>query len=149
MASSITPPVAVAAYAAASIAESPPLMTALFAIRIGMVKFIIPFVFAFYPVLLIVEESGVKFELFASLSILSRLLLVIYLVSSAVLAFDQRRLPAWEIMLRLTLALLVLLLNPLIHWPAAGLALAFLIWHFLRYGSKGRAVHAAREAGTG
>ena len=35
VASSITPPVAVAAYAAASIAEAPPLRTAVFALRIG------------------------------------------------------------------------------------------------------------------
>ncbi|MDP6175527.1 MAG: TRAP transporter fused permease subunit, partial [Rhodospirillales bacterium] len=95
VASSITPPVAVAAYAAASIAQSPPLLTAMYAIRIGLVKFIVPFVFAFYPVLLIVKESGVEFELFDFLSIVFRLLIVIYLVSSSVLAFDQRRLPAW------------------------------------------------------
>ena len=149
VASSITPPVAVAAYAAASIAQSPPLMTAMYAIRIGMVKFIVPFVFAFYPVLLIVKESGVEFELLAFLSIAFRLLLVIYLVSSSVLAFDQRRLPAWEIVLRLVLALLTLLINPLIHWPAVAAGLAFLIWHAIRFHGKGKADPAPQEAGAG
>ena len=141
VASSITPPVAVAAYAAASIAEAPPLMTAMYAMRIGLVKFIVPFAFAFYPVLLIVpdafpEGSGESFTILAFLSAVSRLLLVIYLVSSATLAFDQRRLPAWEIALRLTLAVGVLLTPLTIHWPVSFIALTFLVWHYLKFRPK-------------
>jgi len=136
VASSITPPVAIAAYAAASIAEAPPLLTAFYAIRIGLVKFIVPFVFAFYPVLLIVEESGVTFEVLPFLSAVSRLMLVIYLVSSATLVFDQRRLPVWEIGLRLILALGALITDPAIHWSASVVAVAFLVWHWLRFGAK-------------
>jgi TRAP-type uncharacterized transport system fused permease subunit len=129
VASSITPPVAVGAYAAASIAEAPPLRTAVYALRIGLVKFIVPFVFAFYPVLLLVEESGVKFDFWEFGSAICRLLVVIYLVSSATLAFDQRSLPAWEITLRLILALLILVTIPWVHWIATALALLFLVWH--------------------
>ncbi len=133
VASSITPPVAVAAYAAASISGAPPLKTAVYAVRIGLVKFIIPFVFAYYPVLLIVEESGVPFDLWAFVSAVLRLMTAIYLIASATLAFDHRRLPAWEIGVRLLLALGVLLIDPLIHWPAFFLALLFLAWHYARY----------------
>lgn len=131
VASSITPPVAVAAYAAASIAEAAPLRTAVYAMRIGLVKFVVPFVFAFYPVLLIVKESGVAFDTLDFLSILARLVLMIYLVSSATIAFDYRRLPAWEIILRLALAFSIMLVNPWIHWPVAALALAYVLWHRL------------------
>jgi len=133
VASSITPPVAIAAYAAASIAGGPPMMTAVYAMRIGLVKFLVPFVFAFYPVILIVQESGVPFEWVPFLSILLRLIVVIYLVSSAVICFDQRRLPAWEIISRLILGLLIIFTNPLIHWGAAGVAILFLIWHILKF----------------
>ena len=56
VASSLTPPVAIAAYAAAPIAGANPLMTSFMSFRLGMAKFIIPFIFAFYPTLLIVEE---------------------------------------------------------------------------------------------
>ncbi len=129
VASSITPPVAVAAYAAASIADAAPLRTAVYAMRIGLVKFVVPFVFAFYPVLLIVKESGVAFDALDFLSILTRLVLMIYLVSSATIAFDYRRLPGWEIALRLALAIAILVVNPWIHWPAVALALVFVIWH--------------------
>ena len=133
VASSITPPVAVAAYAAASIAEAPPLRTAVYALRIGLVKFIVPFVFAFYPVLLLVEESGVKFDFWEFSSAICRLLVVIYLVSSATLAFDQRRLPFWEIILRLILAILILLTIVWVHWIATAVALIFLGWHYKKY----------------
>ena len=136
VASSITPPVAVAAYAAASIAEAPPMRTAVYAMRIGLVKFIVPFAFAFYPVLLIVEESGVKFDFVDFVSAIVRLLAVIYLVSSATLAFDRRRLPAWEIIVRLALAVAILYVVPTVHWVAFGLAAAFLVWHYMNFSGK-------------
>ena len=139
VASSITPPVAVAAYAAASISGAPPLQTAMYAMRIGLVKFIVPFMFAFYPVMLIVPESGVAFETGAFLSIVFRAMLVIYLISSTVISFDQRRLPAWESGLRIILAIGVLLVDPLIHWPVFVVALAYLYWHTKTFGAKSAA----------
>ncbi|MBT7030276.1 MAG: hypothetical protein HN970_05325, partial [Rhodospirillaceae bacterium] len=105
----------------------------MYAMRIGLVKFIVPFAFAFYPVLLIVEESGVPFEILAFASAIVRLGLVIYLVSSATLVFDQRRLPAWEVVLRLGLAVGALYIDPFIHWPAFAIGIAFLIWHWFQF----------------
>ncbi|MFQ1062346.1 TRAP transporter permease [Bordetella trematum] len=49
----ITPPVALAAYAAAGMAGSDPLKTSLTAFRLGITKLIVPFVFVFSPALLI------------------------------------------------------------------------------------------------
>lgn len=48
----ITPPVALAAFAAAGIAKSPPMSTAWVAMRLGVVKYIIPFAFVFNPALI-------------------------------------------------------------------------------------------------
>jgi TRAP-type uncharacterized transport system fused permease subunit len=50
----ITPPVALAAYAAAGIANSNPFRTGNTAFRLGMGKVLVPFVFVFSPSLLIV-----------------------------------------------------------------------------------------------
>jgi len=50
--SSITPPVAVASYAAAALAGTDPLRTSTIAFRLGISGFIIPFMFAFGPALL-------------------------------------------------------------------------------------------------
>ncbi len=139
VASSITPPVAVAAYAAASIAEAPPIRTAMMALRVGLVKFAVPFIFAYYPVLLLVPivfPEGESFVWTDFLSVLFRLLVFIYLVSSAVIAFDQRRLPIWETALRLGLAGAVMAILPAIHWPATLAALALVAWHQYAFGRR-------------
>jgi TRAP-type uncharacterized transport system fused permease subunit len=51
--SAITPPVAVAAYAASSIAEANPLHIAVLAVRLALAAFIVPFVFVYAPALLL------------------------------------------------------------------------------------------------
>ena len=137
VASSITPPVAIAAYAAASIAEAPPIRTAMMALRVGLVKFAVPFIFAYYPVILIVPEvfpKGESFEVTNFLTVSFRLLIFIYLISSAVISFDQRRLPVWETVFRLVLAIAVMITLPYVHWTATVIALAYIIWHQFRHG---------------
>ena len=132
VASSITPPVALTAYAAASIAGSPPLKTSIWAYKVGLVKFIIPFVFVYNPVLLLVDEGG--FNMVSLIDILLRTMLAIFLISSALTGFDQRRLHAVEIALRLAAAITVLWTDPLVHWPgvAVGLALFAVHWASVR-----------------
>ena len=56
MMSMITPPVAIAAYAAASIAESDPMKTGWAAVRFGWIAYIIPFLFVGAPSLLLDGE---------------------------------------------------------------------------------------------
>ena len=60
VASAITPPVALAAFAASSITNAGPMNTAFSAVRSGIVMFIIPFVFALYPEILLIEESMIE-----------------------------------------------------------------------------------------
>ncbi|MGI9402089.1 MAG: TRAP transporter large permease subunit, partial [Rhizobiaceae bacterium] len=49
VASAITPPVALAAFAAATITRAEPMATGFSAVKSGIVIFVVPFVFAFYP----------------------------------------------------------------------------------------------------
>jgi len=51
--SMITPPVCLATYAAASIAQSPFIKTGIFAVRFGLASFIIPFLFVYSPGLIL------------------------------------------------------------------------------------------------
>jgi TRAP transporter 4TM/12TM fusion protein len=53
VASAITPPVAVAAYAASAISEGDPIRIALTALRLGVGAFLVPFLFALDPVFLL------------------------------------------------------------------------------------------------
>jgi TRAP transporter 4TM/12TM fusion protein len=62
--SMITPPVALAAYAAASLAETAPMKTGFAAWRIGLVGFIVPFMFVYGPAL-ILEDTIVNIILAA------------------------------------------------------------------------------------
>jgi TRAP transporter 4TM/12TM fusion protein len=54
----ITPPVALAAFAAAGIARTPPMQTGFTAMRLGMVKYVIPFLFALNPALVAQAPLG-------------------------------------------------------------------------------------------
>ncbi|MEM8979027.1 MAG: TRAP transporter large permease subunit [Pseudomonadota bacterium] len=56
--SDITPPVALAAFAAASITKQDPMATGFAAVRIGVVMFVIPFVFAMYQQSLSIEQAA-------------------------------------------------------------------------------------------
>ena len=125
VASSITPPVAITAYAAAAIADGPPLKTSIFAYKVGIVKFIVPFVFVFYPVLLIVDESGFDFTDFVTT--IFRVVVAIFTLSSALTGYDAGRLGWPEIILRIIAATGCLMLSPAICWPATALCLALLI----------------------
>jgi TRAP transporter 4TM/12TM fusion protein len=58
----ITPPVALAAYAAAGMAGSDPFKTGNTAFRLGLAKVLVPFVFVFSPALLIVTKGFTTYD---------------------------------------------------------------------------------------
>lgn len=126
VASSLTPPVAIAAYAAAPIAGANPITTALMSIRLGAAKFIIPFVFAYYPSLLLVEG----FDMAEFAWIIVRLLIAIWLISTALSGFDRVRLTSWMVALRLALAMLMLVTLWQVQIPAllVGIAVIYIHW---------------------
>ncbi len=82
--SNITPPVAMAAYAAAPISGSDPLRTAIVAVRLALVGFIIPFVLVYNPSLSLVVE----FELGEFVWIAARLGLAIWLFTTSLAGTD-------------------------------------------------------------
>lgn len=127
VASSLTPPVAIAAYAAAPIAKANPLMTAFMSFRLGMSKFIIPFVFAFYPTILIIEE----FSLIPFLWIVVRTCFCIWLFSSALSGYDQRKLSIPEIVLRFLIAFTMLAPEGAIHMPAIAIGVGLISWDII------------------
>lgn len=54
----LTPPVAIAAYVAAGIAKSEPMKTGFTGVRLGIIAYVIPFVFALAPSLLLIGPLG-------------------------------------------------------------------------------------------
>ena len=144
VASAITPPVALAAFAASTITKAEPMATGLSSVRSGIVMFTIPFVFAFYPELLLIEqalidptsptnsplpgyENGIDF---VGLSwLLARLVLALYLVATALAKFDSKSLSLLEVGMRLALALAILAKPQAIHFAAIIFAATLLLFH--------------------
>jgi TRAP transporter 4TM/12TM fusion protein len=123
VASAITPPVAVAAFAASSITKGDPIATGFAAVKAGIVMFVIPFVFAFYPELLLIpaaqidptsEVSSPKFltgydgtiHWDTLLWLCARIAFALYLLASVLANFDRTRIGLVEGAVRLLAALL-------------------------------------------
>lgn len=148
VASAITPPVALAAFAASTITKADPMATGFSAVRSGIVMFVIPFVFAMYPELLIIDAAvkdptaganggylpgyDGQVHFVHIIALLARLSLALYLLASALAKHDFARLSYVEVALRLLLAALVMSGNPLIFGPAIAASLLWLGWHFIR-----------------
>ena len=64
--------------------------------------------------------------------LLARLILALYLLSSALAAYDRKALRGWEIVLRLVLAVLVMFKAEMVYIVAAGLAILHLADHVRR-----------------
>ena len=73
----ITPPVALAAYSASAIAHTNPFKTGWKAFRMGLVAYIVPYMFAANPILLLQGDSGTILQI--TLSIITALVGVVFL----------------------------------------------------------------------
>lgn len=97
--SAITPPVAVAAYAASAIAEASPTRVALQAVRLGLVAFVVPYFFVYRSELLLTGPA-----LHIGLALLSSTVGVV-LLAAALEGFMRSPLAWWERAFMLTAGL--------------------------------------------
>ena len=95
--SAITPPVAIGAFAAAPIANAHPFTTAVYAVRIALVGFIIPFIFIYEPSLLLVGET---FDAMSFVRVAICLSLAIWLINTALIGYERQGLGVPERILR-------------------------------------------------
>ena len=104
--SMVTPPVALAAFAAAPIAGAGPMETGVEAIRLSFAGFIIPFLFVFNPDILLING----FTIWNIISTVAIFLLTTWLIATAFARHEEQSLPAWQVAGRLCAAALLL-------WP--------------------------------
>lgn len=140
VASAITPPVAMAAFAAASISGGGAIGTAVQATRIGIVIFAIPFLFAFNPEMLIVAEAGGEFTIVAFLFLLVRLALLVYMLASAAARFDRAKMPVWEALARAAAGLLLIHPSIAVSGTALVACIALILLHYGLLNRKGETV---------
>lgn len=126
--SNITPPVAIAAYAAAPIAQANPLVTGVQAIRIAAVGFLIPFVLVYNPSLALV--LGVDWAPF--LWVLARVPVAIWLVASGTTGVDKVSLNVVERVVRVGLGAAVLTTEPAVQAGAFAVGIGLVVFHRMR-----------------
>lgn len=127
----VTPPVALAAYAAAGLARAEPMTTGTTAFRLSMGKALVPFMFIYAPSLLFVNFTWLEFIT----ALLSGLMGVLAL-SAAYIGWFRRDLALWE-KVALTLAGLLLIST---HLVAIAIGALIVLAILLRPGT------AAKEA---
>jgi TRAP transporter 4TM/12TM fusion protein len=115
----ITPPVALAAYAAAGMANSDPFKTGNTAFRLGLGKALVPFIFVFSPALLLVTK-GFTWSAFAV--VFAACLCSILLLAAALSRFLLIEMKGWERAVAITAALVMI--APGIHMLLIGIAVA-------------------------
>ena len=120
----ITPPVALAAYAAAGMAGSDPFKTGNMAFRLGLAKVLVPFVFVFSPSLLLVAKGFTWYDFSITFT---GCILGIVALAAALSKFFLVEMKRWEQMLCLAAALLLIAPGLVVTLIGAGLLVPILI----------------------
>lgn len=126
--SSITPPVALASFAAAGIAKTPPIATAVESTRVGIAKYLVPLVFVYNPALLFV--GSIWLTAYSGFAVLIGL----WVLSVAIEGWYRGRIENFQRGVILAAAIMILLPPnitlagiPGYAWEAAGAALTALM----------------------
>ena len=154
--STVTPPVALAAFAAAPIAGADPVRTGFQAARLSLAGFIMPFVFVYHPAVL--YKLQVLFEWFTGETVDSRAMIDIatvtwgdlgwavlafvtamWLMTSAMAGFEKNRLSIAERLLRPVAGVLILIPDLMFAATGAVLALALIVGHRFMGGEPSKA----------
>lgn len=135
MMSMITPPIAIGAFFAASIAKADPMKTAFTSMRLGWTAYIIPFVFVASPSLLLMGDAGM-----ITLAVISTLAGV-WAISVGFVGYFTKRINVITRLLFLTVG--VLFIIPALAVPdlilyirGAGIFILFMLFIFVSNGKK-------------
>ena len=118
----ITPPVALAAYAGSAIAKSNPMKTGVTATRLAITAFIVPYIFAFSPEMLIIGSDKPWYEI---VLLVITALVGIFIVSAGMEGYLLRTMPWWQRIIALAGGLCMII--PGLVTDIAGVALIAII----------------------
>ncbi|MEZ5653942.1 MAG: TRAP transporter fused permease subunit [Burkholderiaceae bacterium] len=127
--SAVTPPVALAAFAAAPIAGAGPMETGFEAVRLSLAGFIIPFVFCYHPDILLVVEG---FSVGGLIWTLIAYAIATWCFASGIAGHDRDRLSLPERVLRLIAGAVALAPDLVFALPATLIAAAVIARHAWR-----------------
>jgi len=120
----VTPPVALAAFAAAGIARSEPMRTGMTAFRLSMGKALVPFAFVYTPALLLIDFTWSAFLLASVCSIVA-----VMGLGAAYTGYVSRPIAKPSFLLLNVLSLSLVFANPVVAAVAIPGVLLILLWH--------------------
>ncbi|WP_067730555.1 TRAP transporter permease [Oceanobacillus damuensis] len=121
----ITPPVCLAAYAGAGIARANPFKTGVTAVKLAIAAFIIPYIFIYNPILVLVDVTAVNLVISGMTAVLG-----MTAVSSSVIGYLIRNSYSWERILLFAAG--IMLIIPNLISSSAGLLIMLAIWYIQR-----------------
>lgn len=124
--SAITPPVALAVFAAAAIAKTHPMGLAITAVRLAAVGFILPLLWVYHPELMITPDT----DWVATMAFLPLMLLAVVGFSATHVGYLFRDLQIWERTLLFLGALSIVYPHPLSNWIGGPILLLVMIYVF-------------------
>jgi TRAP transporter 4TM/12TM fusion protein len=122
----ITPPVALAAYAAAGMAGSDPFKTGNMAFRLGLAKALVPFVFVFSPSLLVVANGFTVYDFIVTFV---GCVLGIVVLAAALSRFLLVEMKRWEQLVCIAAALLLIAPGLVVTLIGAAMVVPVLLRH--------------------
>lgn len=120
----VTPPVALAAFAAAGIARSEPMRTGMTAFRLSMGKALVPFAFVYTPLLLLINFSWSAF----AVALLSISVAIIGL-GAAYTGYVSRPIGRPVFVLLNVFSLSLIFANPVMSAISVPVVLGLVLWH--------------------
>jgi len=133
IAADLSPPVALAAYAGAGIAGADPMKTGWTAIKLALAGFLVPYIYVFNPMLVLVD-----FEAFPFIMSIGTALLGVFLLGMGTIGFYKTRMAFWVRALAMAGALGLLV--PGIRSDSIGLAVLLFVHFFQTARSKKEAL---------
>lgn len=125
--SAITPPVALAVFAAAAIAKENPLKLAATAIRLALVGFLIPIVWIYHPEILLTNVSAET--VIESVTFLAMVVIAMVALNASHIGFLRTAIPVWQRLLLAAIGIAILYPQWTVSITAAVLALAIFGLH--------------------
>jgi TRAP transporter 4TM/12TM fusion protein len=124
----LTPPVALAAFAASSIAKESPMKIGFKAVTIAIAGFVVPYMAVYDPALMLQGDPSVM----AVVYVVGKALLAIALWGAAAIGYLRAPLAVWERVVAAAGAGLLVAAVPLTDQIGLAVAALFIAWHWLR-----------------
>ncbi|WP_026866061.1 TRAP transporter permease [Jeotgalicoccus marinus] len=129
--SNVTPPVALAAYTGAGIANADPMKTSWTALRLALPGFIIPFIIAYDPIILLDTSEG-PIEYLRLLGVLVTAIIGVYALAVGLGKFIRTNLNIIEQVLMILVAFLLITTDQMLDLIGIVIFVVVMIIHFMR-----------------